>query len=211
MFWHFLSLTPESIHQVTILFSDRGTPRTYRHMNGYSSHTFMWYNEEGDYVWVQYHFKTEQGIQNLSREEADLLKGVAPDHATRDLYESIGRGEFPSWRLEVQVMTPEEADTYRFDPFDITKVWPHADVPPIPVGRMVLNRNPESYFAEVEQSAFSSRTNLNSQPASAQNIVSTPSRVSTGTGLSGKESTIGKAGFNGLSLRICPCFADELA
>jgi len=155
MFWDFLSLTPESIHQVTILFSDRGTPRTYRHMNGYSSHTFKWYNTKGEYFWVKYHFKTEQGIQNFTRQEADAMKSKDPDHATRDLYEAIQRGEHPSWRLEVQIMTPEEAEKYRFDPFDITKVWPHADYPPMTIGRLVLNRNPENYFAEVEQSAFS--------------------------------------------------------
>ena len=155
MFWDFLSLTPESIHQVTILFSDRGTPRTYRHMNGYSSHTFKWYNDKGEYYWVQYHFKTEQGIQNLTRDEATKLKGEDPDHATRDLHEAIERGEYPSWRLEVQIMTPEQAKEYRFDPFDITKVWFHADFPPITIGRLVLNRNPENYFAEVEQAAFS--------------------------------------------------------
>jgi catalase len=155
MFWDFLSLTPESIHQVTILFSGRGTPRTYRHMNGYSSHTFKWYNDKGEYFWVQYHFKTEQGIQNLTREEAEIMKGMDPDHATRDLSEAIERGDYPSWRLEMQIMTPEQAESYRFDPFDITKVWPHADFPPIMIGRMVLNRNPENYFADVEQSAFS--------------------------------------------------------
>ena len=155
MFWDFLSLTPESIHQVTILFSDRGTPRTYRHMNGYSSHTFKWYKENDEYYWVQYHFKTEQGIQNLARDEAAKLKGEDPDHATRDLYEAIEHGDYPSWRVEVQIMTPEEAPKYRFDPFDITKVWFHNDYPPITIGRMVLNRNPKNYFAEVEQSAFS--------------------------------------------------------
>jgi len=155
MFWDFLSLTPESIHQVTILFSDRGTPRTYRHMNGYSSHTYMWYNKKGEHFWVQLHFKTEQGIQNFTGEEAEKMRGIDPDCATRDLYEAIDRGEFPSWRLEVQVMTPEQAKDYRFDPFDITKVWPHADFPPIPVGRLVLNRNPQNYFADVEQAAFS--------------------------------------------------------
>lgn len=155
MFWDFLSLTPESIHQVTILFSDRGTPRSYRNMNGYSSHTYMWYNENNDYYWVKIHFKTEQGIENFTGEEADAMRGIDPDCATRDLSESIAKGAFPSWRLEVQIMTPEEALEYRYDPFDITKVWPHADFPPIAVGRMVLNRNPENYFAEVEQSAFS--------------------------------------------------------
>ncbi len=155
MFWDFLSLTPESIHQVTILFSDRGTPATYRNMNGYSSHTYKWYNAAGEFVWVQYHFKTEQGIKNLTAAEAEAMKAADPDHATRDLFEAIERGEFPSWRLEMQIMTPEEAETYRFDPFDITKVWPHADYPPITIGRLVLDRNPENYFAETEQAAFS--------------------------------------------------------
>ena len=155
MFWDFLSLTPESIHQVTVLFSDRGTPKTYRHMNGYSSHTFKWYNAKGEYFWVQYHFKTEQGIQNLTRQEAARLAGENPDHATRDLFQSIERGEHPAWKVCVQIMTPEQAQTYRFDPFDITKVWPHGDFPLIQIGRMVLDRNPKNYFADVEQAAFS--------------------------------------------------------
>jgi len=155
MFWDFLSLTPESIHQVTILFSDRGTPRSYRHMNGYSSHTFKWHNDKGAYFWVKYHFKTTQGIQNLTRQEAEVMKGKDPDHATRDLSDAIKRGDYPSWTLEMQIMTPEQAMTSRFDPFDVTKVWPHADFPPLAIGRLVLNRNPENYFAEVEQAAFS--------------------------------------------------------
>ncbi len=155
MFWDFLSLTPESVHQVTILFSDRGTPKSYRHMNGYSGHTFKWYNDKGKYFWVKIHFKTEQGVQNLTREEARRLAGEDPDHATRDLYQSIKNGAFPAWKVSAQIMPPEEAADYRFDIFDITKVWPHGDYPLIPVGRMVLNRNPANYFAEVEQSAFS--------------------------------------------------------
>jgi catalase len=155
MFWDFLSLTPESVHQVTILFSDRGTPLNFRHMNGYSSHTYKWYNDKGEYFWVKYHFKTEQGIRNLTRDEATEMKGKDPDHACRDLYQAIERGDFPSWRLEMQVMTPQEADKYRFDPFDITRVWFHADVKPFTIGRLVLNRNPKNYFAEVEQAAFS--------------------------------------------------------
>jgi catalase len=155
MFWDFLSLTPESIHQVSILFSDRGTPFSFRHMNGYGSHTYMWYNEKCEHCWVQYHFKTEQGIRNFTREEAERMRGADPDCATRDLHEAIARGEFPSWRVEVQIMTPEQARTYKFDPFDITKVWPHTDFPPIVIGRMVLDRNPDNYFAEVEQAAFS--------------------------------------------------------
>ena len=154
MFWDFLSLTHESIHQVTILFSDRGIPATFRNMNGYSSHTFKWYNEKGEYYWVQYHFKTDQGIKNLTRQEAEIMRGKDPDHATRDLHEAIKRGDYPSWTLQMQIMTPEQAKDYRFDILDITKVWPHADFPPIEVGKLVLNRNPENYFAEVEQAAF---------------------------------------------------------
>ncbi len=154
MFWDFLSLTPESIHQVTILFSDRGTPATYRHMNGYSSHTFKWYNSKGEYCWVQYHFKTDQGIKNLTREDARQLSGADPDHATRDLYEAIERDEFPSWTLEMQILVPEQEKNFPWDIFDITKVWPHTEVPPITIGKLVLNRNPANYFAEVEQAAF---------------------------------------------------------
>jgi catalase len=139
---------------VTILFSDRGTPKSYRHMNGYSGHALKWYNEKGEYWWVKLHFKTEQGAQNLTRQEADAMISRDRDHATRDLFESIKRGEYPAWTVQIQVMPPEAAATYRFDPFDVTKVLPHGDYPLIPIGRMVLNRNPENYFAEVEQSAF---------------------------------------------------------
>jgi len=155
MFWDFLSLTPESLHQVTILFSDRGTPKSYRNMNGYGSHTYKWYNEKGESFWIKYHFKTDQGIQNFTREEAERMKGVDPDHATRDLRNAIEKGDFPSWTLQVQVMPFEAAETYKFDVFDVTKVWPHEDYPVMNVGKMVLNRNPTNYFAEVEQAAFS--------------------------------------------------------
>ena len=154
MFWDFLSLTPESIHQVTVLFSDRGTPATYRHMNGYSSHTYLWYNAAGEKFWVQYHFKTDQGIRNLTRQEAAAMRSADPDHATRDLFQAIEQGDPPSWTLEMQIMPYEQGLNYRYDIFDITKVWPHADVPPMVIGKMVLNRNPENYFAEVEQAAF---------------------------------------------------------
>jgi catalase len=155
MFWDFLSLTPESLHQVTILFSDRGTPRSFRNMNGYGSHTFKWYNEDGESFWIKYHFKTDQGIQNFTRQEAEHMKGVDPDHATRDLHKAIEQGDYPSWTLQVQIMPLKDAETYRFDVFDVTKVWPHGDYPVMEVGRMVLNRNPTNYFAEVEQAAFS--------------------------------------------------------
>ena len=155
MFWDFLSLTPESVHQVTILFSDRGTPKTLRHMNGYSGHTFMWYNEKDEYVWVKIHFKTAQGIQNLTRQEAGVLKSEDPDHATRDLFEAIERGDYPAWNVYVQIMKPEDAEDYRFNVFDVTKVWPQGEYPLIPLGRMVLDRNPTNYFNDVEQAAFS--------------------------------------------------------
>jgi catalase len=154
MAWDFWSLTPESMHQVTILFSDRGTPATYRNMNGYSSHTYKWYNAKGEYFWVQYHFKTDQGIRNLTGPEAAQTCGKDPDHATRDLYDSIAAGDFPSWTLEMQILRPEQAEDFGWDIFDITKVWPHKNVPPMTVGKLVLNRNPENYFAEVEQAAF---------------------------------------------------------
>jgi catalase len=155
MFWDFLSLVPESVHQVTILFSDRGIPRTYRHMNGYSSHTFKMVNKDGKAHWVKFHFKTEQGIECLTQEEADRIAGTNPDYATEDLFEAIAKKDFPAWKAYIQVMPLEDAPRYRFNPFDVTKVWPHRDYPLIPFGRLVLNRNPENYFAEVEQSAFS--------------------------------------------------------
>jgi catalase len=124
-------------------------------MNGYSSHTYKWYNDSGEIFWVKYHFKTDQGIQNLTRQEAEHLKGTDPDHATRDLSNAIKRGEFPSWTLQMQIMPAKDAETYRFNVFDVTKVWPHGDYPPMDIGKMVLNRNPSNYFAEVEQAAFS--------------------------------------------------------
>lgn len=153
--WDFFSLSPESLHQVTILYSDRGTPKSYRHMNGYSSHTFKWINAEGKAVWVKYHFKTDQGVENFTREEATQMAGVDADYATRDLFEAIADRNYPSWTVKVQIMPEEDAGTYRFDPFDLTKVWPHKDYPMIAIGKLVLDRNPENYFAEVEQAAFS--------------------------------------------------------
>jgi catalase len=155
MFWDFLSLTPESVHQVTILFSDRGTPKGYGNMHGFGGHTFMFYNAQGEYWWVKLHFMAEQGAHSWTREEAARLAGADPDHTTRDLHHSIAAGKFPAWKVSIQLMTPQQAKEYRFDPFDVTKVWLHADFPLIPVGRMVLDRNPQNYFAEVEQAAFS--------------------------------------------------------
>jgi catalase len=153
--WDFWSLSPESLHQVTILMSDRGIPATLRHMHGFGSHTFKWVNQEGQGVWVKYHFKTEQGVKNLDVHLAAQLAGENPDYHTEDLFNAINHGDFPAWKLHVQIMPLEDADTYRFDPFDVTKVWSQKDYPLIEAGRMVLDRNPDNYFAEVEQAAFS--------------------------------------------------------
>ena len=156
--WDFWSHSPESLHQVTILMSDRGIPATLRHTHGFGSHTFKWVNEAGQASWVKYHFKTEQGVKNLDVDLAAKLAGENPDYHTEDLFNAIENGDFPSWKLCVQIMPVEDADTYRFDPFDVTKVWSQKDYPLIEVGRMTLNRNPENYFAEVEQATFSPGT-----------------------------------------------------
>ena len=134
MQWDFWTLSPESAHQVTWLMGDRGIPKTYRHMNGYSSHTYMWVNAGGDKFWVKYHFKTDQGIEFLTQDEADQMAGENADYHRQDLFEAIRDGDFPSWTLYMQVMPFEEAKTYRFNPFDLTKVWPHGDYPLIKVG-----------------------------------------------------------------------------
>jgi catalase len=154
MMWDFWSLSPESLHQVTILFSDRGTPDGYRHMNGYSSHTYSLINSKNQLFYVKWHFKTKQGIKNFTREQADGMRGKDPDYAQRDLFNAIATGDFPKWRVCVQIMPEHEAETYHINPFDLTKVWPHKDYPLVEVGELVLNRNPVNYFAEVEQAAF---------------------------------------------------------
>jgi len=155
MWWDFWSQVPESLHQVTILFSDRGIPKGIPYMNGYGSHTYSFINTKNERCWVKFHFKTQQGIQTMNPEEADKLVGKDPDYHTRELFEVIERGDYPKWTFYVQIMPEAEAENYRWNPFDLTKVWPHADYPLIEVGVMELNRNPENYFAEVEQSAFS--------------------------------------------------------
>jgi catalase len=154
MQWDFWTLSPESAHQVTILMSDRGTPRTLRHMHGFSSDTYMWHNAGGERFWVKYHFRTEQGIQNMTDDEARAMRAEDLDYHRRDLREAIARGDHPAWRLEMQVMPYQDGAGYRFNPFDVTKVWPHQDYPPIPVGRLVLDRNPENFFAQVTQVGF---------------------------------------------------------
>ena len=159
MIWDFWSKAPESLHQVTILLSDRGTPDGFRHMDGFGSHTFSLINAAGERVWVKWHLKTKQGIKNLSAEEAGRLAGADPDHAQRDLFNAIAEGDFPKWDVYIQVMTEAAAEAWEkktgWNPFDVTKVWPHLDAPRIPVGVLELNRNPANYHAEVEQAALS--------------------------------------------------------
>jgi catalase len=154
MQWDFWTLSPESAHQVTWLMGDRGIPRTWRHMNGYSSHTYMWMNAAGEKFWVKYHFITDQGIEFFTQDEGDQMASIDTDYHLRDLWEHIEQGDYPSWTLKMQIMPFEDAKTYRFNPFDLTKVWPHADYPLVEVGKMTLNRNPSNYHTEIEQGAF---------------------------------------------------------
>ncbi|MHB1221797.1 MAG: catalase [Gammaproteobacteria bacterium] len=154
MQWDFWSLSPESLHQVTILFSDRGIPATYRHMDGFSSHTFSLWNEKDERFWVKWHFKTEQGIECLTNAEAANIAGSDLDYHRRDLHAAIEQGNYPKWKVYIQIMPELQADTYRINPFDLTKVWPHKDYPLMEVGLLELNRNPGNFFAEIEQAAF---------------------------------------------------------
>lgn len=153
--WDFWTLLPEALHQVTIAMSDRGIPRSYRHMHGFGSHTFSLIDADGQIVWVKFHLRCRQGIENLTDEEAATVIGADRESHGRDLFEAIEAGDFPKWTLCIQVMTKAQADAHRHNPFDLTKTWPKADYPLIPVGELELNRNPDNYFAEVEQAAFS--------------------------------------------------------
>lgn len=153
--WDFWSLSPESLHQVTILMSDRGLPKGYRHVNGYGSHTYSLINEQNKRFWVKFHFKTKQGIQNYTNREAEAVVAKDRESSQRDLYQAIERGEYPKWDFQIQIMSDEEAKNCPFNPFDLTKVWPHANYPLIEVGEIELNKNPDNYFMQVEQSAFS--------------------------------------------------------
>ena len=152
--WDFWTSLPEALHQVTIVMSDRGIPYSYRHMHGFGSHTFSLINAKNERYWVKFHFVTQQGIKNLSDEEAEAIVAKDRESHQRDLYESIEKGDFPRWTLSIQVMPEKDAAKYRFHPFDLTKVWPHKDYPLMEVGVLELNRNPENYFADVEQAAF---------------------------------------------------------
>ncbi|ANY90218.1 MULTISPECIES: catalase [Pseudomonas] len=154
MMWDFWSHSPEALHQVTILFSDRGIPDGYRHMHGFGSHTYSLINAKGERTWVKWHFKTQQGIKNLAPAEAARLAGSDPDYAQRDLFEAIERGDYPRWSVCIQVMSEAEAAGREENPFDVTKTWAQKDYPLIEVGILELNRNPLNYFAEVEQAAF---------------------------------------------------------
>jgi catalase len=155
MFWDYLSQNPESIHQVMILFSDRGTPDTYHQMHGYSGHTFKFVNKDGDFHYVQIHARADNGFKVLDNSRASSLTGENPDYGIEALFESIEAGKFPSWTVFVQTMTPEQAEKFRYNILDLTKIWPHKDFPLRKVGKLVLNENPQNYFAEIEQSAFS--------------------------------------------------------
>jgi len=154
MQWDFWSQCPESLHQVTILMSDRGLPASYRHMNGYGSHTYSLVNDEGERIWCKFHFKTRQGIKTMTDAESEQTIGKDRESHQRDLFNAIERGDYPKWKFYIQVMTDQQAKEHRWNPFDLTKVWPHADFPLIEVGEFELNQNPENYFAEVEQAAF---------------------------------------------------------
>ncbi len=152
--WDFWTLLPEALHQVTIVMSDRGIPASYRHMHGFGSHTYSFWNAQGERFWVKFHFRTRQGIKNLTDAEAEALVGGDRESHQRDLYDAIERGDFPKWTMYVQVMPETDAEKVPYHPFDLTKVWPHADYPLLEVGEFELNRNPENFFADVEQSAF---------------------------------------------------------
>src|SRR5690625_1275656 len=174
MQWDFWSNSPETAHQVTYLMGDRGLPKSWRHMNGYGSHTYMWVNESGEKFWVKYHFHTDQGMEFLTNEEAEQLAGSDGDYHRRDLFDAIERGDYPSWTMSVQVIPYEDAKNYRFNIFDLTKTVPHSDYPLIKVGKLTLNKNPKNHFAQIEQAAFS------------------PSNTVPGTGVSPDKMLLGR-------------------
>jgi catalase len=155
MFWDYLSQNPESIHQIMILFSDRGTPLNYHEAHGYSGHTFKWGKADGSFVYVQVHVRADGGFKTMDNATATRLAGENPDDATQSLFEAIEAGKFPSWTVYIQTMTPQQAEQFRYNVLDLTKVWPHKEFPLRPIGKLVLNENPQNYFAEIEQSAFS--------------------------------------------------------
>ena len=153
-YWDFFSQTPEATNMITYLWSDLGIPKDHRHMNGFGVNTFVWVNAKGERRYIKYHWITKQGVETLTRKEAEELGGKDPQHATRDLYNAIDTGDYPEWEVCVQLMDPEKEEKLDFDPLDDTKIWPEDEFPLLPIGKMVLNRNPENFFAEVEQAAF---------------------------------------------------------
>ncbi|XP_060620894.2 catalase-like [Anolis sagrei] len=198
MSWDFFSLRRESLHQVSFMFSDRGIPDGFRHMHGFGSNTFKLVNACGNAVYCKFHAKTDQGIKNLTVEEAEKLAAKDPDYGLRDLYNAIANGDYPSWSFYIQVMTFEQAETSPFNPLDVTKVWPHGDYPLIPVGKIVLNRNPVNYFAEVEQIAFDP-TNM------PPGIEPSPDKILQGRLLSYRDTQRHRLGSNYLQIPVnCP-------
>lgn len=171
MFWDYLTSNPESLHQVMILFSDRGTPVSSRFMHGFSGHTYKWVKADGSFNYVQIHLKTDQGIKTFNNEEAGAIGGSNPENATQDLFEAIERGDYPSWTCYVQVMSPEEAEKFEFSVFDLTKTWPQDRFPLREFGKMTLNRNPTNYFQDVEQAAFSPANLVPGWEASADPVL----------------------------------------
>ncbi|OQE20376.1 hypothetical protein PENSTE_c013G08125 [Penicillium steckii] len=171
MFWDFHVGNPEGIHQLLVLFSDRGTPKSVRYMNSYSGHTYKFTKSDGSFKYAKIHVKTQQGIENLSSQEATKIAGEDPDFMIRDMFEAIDRGEYPVWNVYVQLMSPEEAENYKWNIFDMTKVWSHKDFPLQQIGRLTMNRNPQNYFADIEQAAFSPSTMVPGIAASADPVL----------------------------------------
>jgi catalase len=171
MFWDFHVGNPEGIHQLLVLFSDRGTPQSVRFLNSYSGHTYKFTKEDGSFKYIKIHMKTRQGVKNFTQEQATKIAGEDPDYMIRDMFEAIERKEYPSWDVFVQVMDPSEAENYRWNIFDMTKVWPHTDFPLKKIGKMTLNRNPGNYFADIEQAAFSPSTMVPGFAASADPVL----------------------------------------
>ncbi|CAG8879500.1 unnamed protein product [Penicillium salamii] len=171
MFWDFHVGNPEGIHQLLVLFSDRGTPKSVRFLNSYSGHTYKFTKADGSFNYIKIHMKTRQGVKNFTQEEATRVAGEDPDYMIRDMFDAIQRKEFPQWDVFVQVMSPSEAEAYRWNIFDMTKVWPQKDFPLKKIGKMTLNRNPNNYFTDIEQAAFSPSTMVPGFAASADPIL----------------------------------------
>ncbi|XP_020604902.1 catalase-like isoform X2 [Orbicella faveolata] len=198
MFWDFITLRPETTHQVCFLFSDRGIPDGYQHMNGYGSHTFKMVNAKGEAVYCKFHLKTDEGIKNLPADKAERLAGSDPDYNNRMLYNAIANKKPPSWTMYIQVMTFEQAEKFRWNPFDLTKIWPHSDYPLIQVGKMVLDENPSNYFAQIEQSAFN-------PAAMVPGIEPSPDKMLQGRLFSYHDTHLHRLGTNYLQLPVnCP-------